>query len=183
MTELNESFTESTRYSDYWVKTGGNTWKIDGPNGLHINSSGTLALTGVLPDAMYNYTAEFEVAKSAGNKNFPALYLGIDKNGNYRNQIAFHNTDNSNGGILYRAAVHESQNGVKIGNVEEYKADEYFLVKIQVKDKHVDIYINGKYLATSELEVNNSAFVFAYHETNWAYKTDCYIRNFKITLG
>ncbi|MCL2456803.1 MAG: copper amine oxidase N-terminal domain-containing protein [Defluviitaleaceae bacterium] len=187
LTEYSESFTNATRISDYWVKTQGDTWMIDGPNGLRMNSGGQMSLVDFFPNAKVDFTVEYEITNIGSGIDLPYILLGIDANGNYVDQFSFAHPawTPSEYEIRYNEAANPGLNvGVNIGryyDVSFARGGEYIPIKIQVKDGHASIYMNNVNVAQRGLNANRAAFAFICGSSALT-TPSCYIRNFKITI-
>ena len=189
-TSYSESFTDSTRLSDYWTKIDGDMWRFDGPNGLLLASDGHLILNDILPDAHTNYTIEFEVAATGRGDTqlLVAFCLGKNYAGEYGDVFVFAHKYNANWSIdntiNYLSNLSDIKNRFNntIANFPDIEVNEYISIKAQVKDRYVDLYVNGKYITSRDLVMDKSAFSF-YCRTGVLVGQDIsYIRNFKITL-
>ncbi|MDR2570804.1 MAG: hypothetical protein LBD23_11010, partial [Oscillospiraceae bacterium] len=92
-----ESFTNTTRFSEYWKTTKEHTWPFDnGENGLLINGPGIIELKNILPDVTntgVNYVIEFEAKRENTHQflasDYPTVFLGKSSDGNYTDQFSF----------------------------------------------------------------------------------------------
>ena len=189
-TDYSESFTDAQRLSDYWSKTDGDAWLLGDQNGLRINSPGNMIFTGFLPEDMVNYTVTFEAARTGGNPNrlFPSIFLGIDQNGDFKDEFIFGGFASNYSVIHYSedlgsASGHAGarNRGVRVGELTRPDLDTFLSFRIEVRDRYVSIYVNDTVVVQREL-THEPAFGFAYVPDRAAYSTDGFVRNFRITL-
>jgi hypothetical protein len=182
LTQYSESFTNTNRLSDWWIKTEGDSWLIDGPNGLRLNSTGYVALTDFFPNTIADFTVEYEATRITHERPFPSIFLGIDPDGNYKDVFQFGSRNQMYysehlASLFSRGVGGES---AYLGNYTAIESGEYASFKIQVKDRHVSIFMNGILMAQRGL-TNRAAFGFAIAHSDSIYG-DRYVRNFKITI-
>ena len=205
LTDYSFSFTDTTRLDEYWTKIEGAQWRFDGENGYHINDSGYLVLTDILPIGISNYTVEFEVAATGEVEPFLVryggdyvnLFLGVDNNGEYGDLFSFKKYLFSESIDIWSIPQNEVSNffrglGTSVSNnIYSLESDwmhegtpwlnEYITIKLVVDNKYVDIYINDEYATSRDLLMENSAFVL--YGARQLDKHSYHIRNFSINVG
>ncbi|MDR2546716.1 MAG: Ig-like domain-containing protein [Lachnospiraceae bacterium] len=186
---LNESFTSGTPLRN-WSSSG--KLEFDGSNGLLVEK-GYLALN-IMPKGYSDFIVEFEV-KQRGNyrSKLVTICLGTNADNEFGDAFGIASTDHL--GLrfdphikyakafgsrdlqfeLYRNGTTISKAPISIFNTE---LEDFTTVKIYVKDKIADVYINNVYMVSQELSANQSAVVFY----SGIESDGFFIRNFNITI-
>ena len=199
LTQYSESFASPSSVGAYWIKTGGEHWLYDGPNGLYINASaGQLTLHDILPSSFTNYTIEFEAAipinvQQTRARNVLAIFsLGKDAGGSLGDVFVLSNNIYSRVEYMEVLNVNRNTHGRGFGGtsvttswIPEFEEAKYVPVKIEVKDRFANIHVDGEFVAQKELAMSNPAFAFArYTNLNSIGSPfdDYYVRNFNVTF-
>jgi len=185
MTHYSDSFDDPAKVGQYWIKSSGDTWKFDGPNGLNIESPGRLTLHDVLPDSYCNFTVEFETAKR-GNNNGDLVNLNLGKNNNGDlGDFFVIGYDGARGtGLYYNSnnTPDKSNDAISRNTSLRSELDEFVIVKIQVKDRLASIYVNSEYITTQDVSMPKSAFAFNASSEHYMVTNSYNIRNFSIKI-
>jgi hypothetical protein len=210
LTEYSFSFTDTTRLSEYWKKTDGDTWRFEGNSGYLINGGGFLELVDIIPSGLSSYVVEFEVASDGPERHggisdvgrYVNIFLGKNNDGTYGDlfslrrllgsgfgtKLWYYGETNWHGNkydfTRYDAGTIEYlSNGIELIELEAIGMREFLNVKLVVDNSYVDIFINDVYTFSRDLSSDNSALTF--YGVNSAFNQDqhsYFIRNFNIRI-
>jgi len=165
---FSDSFLSTTRLSNSWIKTNGNTWVFDGDNGLNLaGSSGYLVLSDLPVNTHNGYVITFQARGC--NENAATLawvYLGMDENNTLVDGLSFINGSD----ISYHASSKNVDNFTKICDLTFTRTDRFVAIKLQFVSGKVKIYVNGEHFHTQELKGTTPAFSFYRGNKNYNVK-------------